>query len=201
LIDERDLPNEAERLEQSEAAAAKLAAAGYVRIGLDHYALPQDALAVTLARGALHRNFQGYTTDEAETLIGFGVSAIGRMPQGFVQNHSIERNWRAAVRGQALPTARGVVVNEEDRFRGDIIEALMCGFAADFGAIRRRHGRGPECLAAARAELAKLEHDGLVETVDERVRVTDVGRPFVRQVCAAFDAYLAPGALRHSKAV
>ncbi|MFI4933935.1 MAG: oxygen-independent coproporphyrinogen III oxidase [Caulobacterales bacterium] len=201
LINEADLPDEAERLDQCEAAAQRLASEGYVRIGLDHYARPDDSLAMALTEGRLHRNFQGYTTDEAETLIGFGVSSIGRLPQGYVQNEPTELAWRKRVAAGELPTARGVLVTGEDAFRGEIIEALMCGFSADLGAIRRRHGRGPESLAGATSFLAALERDGLVERRDEAVRVTPLGRPFVRSVCAAFDAHLDAGALRHSIAV
>ena len=172
-----------------------------MRIGLDHYALPSDALAVALAQGGLHRNFQGYTCDSAKTLLGFGVSAIGRLPQGFFQNLSVERDWRAAVREGRLPTARGVALTDEDRFRGEIIEALMCGFEADLGAIRARHGRTPASLSDLATVLAALQSDGMIEIVGETVRVTVLGRPFVREVCAAFDAYLERGVRRHAPTV
>ncbi|HVN01922.1 MAG TPA: oxygen-independent coproporphyrinogen III oxidase, partial [Caulobacteraceae bacterium] len=201
LIDERTLPGEAERLDESEAAAERLQAAGYVRIGLDHYALPTDELAKASARGELRRNFQGYTTDQEEILLGLGVSAIGRLPQGLAQNHSVELAWRAAVREGRLPTARGVAFTDDDQFRGDIIEALMCRFEVDLADVRRKWRRSRESLAGAQTALAELERDGVIERQDERIAVTPVGRPFVRQVCAAFDSYLAPGALRHSSAV
>jgi oxygen-independent coproporphyrinogen III oxidase len=201
LIDERELPGDAERLAQSEAAADRLAAAGYVRIGLDHYALPDDSLAIHHAGLRLHRNFQGYTTDAAETLLGFGVSAIGRVPQGLVQNSAVERDWRAAVAAGRLPTVKGVAVTREDAFRAEIIEKLMCGFSADLSEIRRRWDREEATLATAKAALAEFEADGLVSWRGEALEVTDVGRPFVRQVCAAFDTYLDPQALRHSRVV
>jgi oxygen-independent coproporphyrinogen-3 oxidase len=201
LINEDELAGEGERLEQSEAAAARLEDEGYVRIGLDHYALPQDALSVALAEARLHRNFQGYTTDGVETLLGFGVSAIGRIPRGFVQNHSVERDWRAAVRAGRLPTARGVAVRDEDRFRAEIIETLMCAFAADLPAICRRHGRSLASLDAALRALRELERDGVIVASDGKLSVTPAGRPFVRQVCAAFDANLDTAAVRHSVAV
>jgi oxygen-independent coproporphyrinogen-3 oxidase len=97
LIHEAALPGPAERLDQSEAAADRLIGEGYVRIGLDHFALPQDALALAAREGRLHRNFQGYTADAAPTLLGLGASAIGSLPQGYVQNISQELGWRAAV--------------------------------------------------------------------------------------------------------
>jgi oxygen-independent coproporphyrinogen-3 oxidase len=201
LINEADLADDGERLEQSEAAAERLAAAGYVRIGLDHYALTTDSLAVALSEGRLHRNFQGYTTDAASTLIGFGVSAIGQLPQGYVQNQSVELAWRKTVAAGELPTARGVAVTEDDRYRAEIIERLMCDFSVDLAEISARHGRNAAELDAAVGALASFERDGLVERRGSQVAVTTLGRPFVRSVCAAFDAYLAPEALRHSRVV
>jgi oxygen-independent coproporphyrinogen-3 oxidase len=201
LIDAAELAGEAERLEQSEAAAERLAAEGYVRIGLDHYAREDDDLACATREGRLHRNFQGYTTDEAETVLAFGASAIGRLPQGFVQNASSELAWRQAIAAGRLATARGLAFTDEDRFRAEIIESLMCNFVADLGVACARHGRDPRALAPAIDRLAAFEADGLVAVEAARVAITPLGRPFVRQVCAVFDAHLAPGAERHSSAV
>jgi oxygen-independent coproporphyrinogen-3 oxidase len=201
LISEDDLAGDGERLEQSEAAAERLAAAGYVRIGLDHYARPDDSLAVALSEGRLHRNFQGYTTDQANTLIGVGVSAIGQLPQGYAQNNANEVAWRKSVAAGLLPTARGVAVTAEDRFRAEIIERLMCDFAVDVAAVSRRHGRTLPHAAELAETLAGLERDGLITRRGQAIVVTELGRPFVRSVCAAFDAYLAPEALRHSRVV
>lgn len=204
LIDDEDLPGPAERLAQAEAAAGRLIAAGYVRIGLDHFALPEDELAVALAEGRLHRNFQGYTTDGAATLLGLGASSISRLPQGFVQNHAQERLWREAMTGGRLPTARGVALTDEDRFRGEIIERLMCDLAVDLREVRARHGRHeahlPD-LGEAVARLAPFVADGLAATDGGRVTVTDAGRPLVRSIAAAFDAYLDPAANRHSRSL
>ena len=201
LIHEEDLPGPALRLEQSETASERLVAEGYVRIGLDHFALPHDSLAVALAQSSLRRNFQGYTADQHQTLLGFGASAIGRLPQGLVQNHSAEVEWRYAVADGRLPTARGVAFTDEDLFRGEIIEALMCDFAADLASVRAHHDRPPEAFDEAIARLQPAIRDGVVERKGDRIAVTPMGRPFVRQVAAAFDAHLAPDAVRHSTAV
>jgi coproporphyrinogen III oxidase-like Fe-S oxidoreductase len=131
LIQDSELPGPAERLDQSEFASERLQREGYVRIGLDHYALPDDELARALAEQRLHRNFQGYTTDANSVLLGVGVSSISRLPQGFVQNQGLERNWRDAILRGELPAARGVALTDEDRFRGEIIERLMCDLAVD----------------------------------------------------------------------
>lgn len=201
LIDEADLPGSAERLDQSEAAAERLVAEGYVRIGLDHFATAEDELAVAQAKGDLHRNFQGYTTDAAGTLIGVGASAIGRLPQGYVQNASQERPWRDAVAAGALPVARGVAVTDDDRFRGEIIERLMCDFAVDLAAVARRHGRDVSELDVEVASLDRFIADGLLVADGPRLTITRPGRILVRSVCAAFDAYLKPQAGRHARAI
>ncbi len=201
LIDETTLAGDAERLEQSEAAAERLAAEGYVRIGLDHYALPHDELAIALQEGWLRRNFQGYTTDEEGPLIGFGVSAIGETSRGYVQNSADEVTWRKAVAAGRLPTARGVAVTEDDRLRAELIQRLMCDFAVDVPAVEARQARRLAADPMREAALAGLARDGVIEDTAGVIRITELGRPFVRQVCAAFDAYLAPEALRHSRVV
>lgn len=203
LIREADLPGPEERFEQSEAAAARLIAEGYVRIGLDHYALPEDELSMALAEHRLHRNFQGYTTDPNAVLIGLGASSISKLPQGFVQNHAQERLWREAIAAGRLPTARGVALTAEDRFRGEIIERLMCDLEVDLADVRSRHERAcaVDDLREAENRLAPFLADGLAVASDGRVRVTDAGRPLVRSIAAAFDSYLDPSAVRHSRSV
>jgi oxygen-independent coproporphyrinogen III oxidase len=201
LIHEDALPGAAERLEQSEAAAERLLCEGYVRIGLDHFALPTDELALAAFEGRLHRNFQGYTTDEAATLLGLGASAIGSLPQGFVQNLTQETAWRAAIGAGGLAVARGVALTDDDRFCGAIIERLMCDFDVDLAAICAAHGRYVSDLAEALARLESFERDGLVRHEGVRLMVTERGRILVRSVCAVFDAYLAPDGQRHAKAI
>jgi oxygen-independent coproporphyrinogen-3 oxidase len=199
LIHEAALPGPAERLDQSEAAADRLIGEGYVRIGLDHFALPQDALALAAREGRLHRNFQGYTADAAPTLLGLGASAIGSLPQGYVQNISQELGWRAAVSKHDLPIARGVATAPDDRFRGEIIERLMCDLEVDLAAVCARHGRTLADLADELAVLDGFERDGLVRHDGVDLMVTEPGRVLVRSVCAVFDTHLSPDAQRHSK--
>ncbi|WP_374569800.1 oxygen-independent coproporphyrinogen III oxidase [Phenylobacterium sp.] len=201
LIDEKALPGPAERLEQSEAAAELLAMEGYVRIGLDHFALPGDELAIAQAEGRLHRNFQGYTTDTAGTLLGFGASAISSLPQGFTQNNAQELGWRKAVNEGRAPVVRGVALSEDDRWRGEIIERLMCDLQVDLAQVSARHGRDWRTLEAEVAGLAPMTRDGLLTIEGPKLFVTETGRLLVRTICAAFDAYYAPEAQRHSKAL
>ena len=201
LIHEAALPGPAERLDQSEAAAERLIAEGYVQIGLDHFAIPSDELAIAAVEGRLHRNFQGYTADAAPTLLGLGASAIGSLPQGYVQNVTQELGWRAAVSAHDLPIARGVAVTAEDRFRGEIIERLMCDLEVNLAAICARHGRTVADLAEELAVLEGFERDGLVRHDGASLMVTEPGRVLVRSVCAVFDTHLAPDAQRHSRTV
>ena len=201
LIDEKALPGPAARLDQAEAAAERLIDAGYVRIGLDHFARADDEMAVALTEGRLHRNFQGYTTDAADTLLGLGASAIGRLPQGYVQNVAQELGWRVAVQTDQLPVARGVVLTSDDRFRGEIIERLMCDLAVDLADVCVRHDRDPRELSEAIERLAPFVEDGLVRIDGGRVEVVDAGRLVVRSVCACFDTHFKPEVARHSKAI
>ena len=201
LIDAAELPGASLRLEQSEAAAERLTRAGYVCIGLDHYARPDDELARSAVAGRLRRNFQGYVPSAAETLIGLGVSAISQTPAGFVQNYANELQWREAVAAGRAPVARGWALTSEDRFRGEIIERLMCDLAVDLAEIRRRHGRTAESLGGELAQLAGMQADGLIVVEGERIEATPLGRPYIRAVCAVFDRHLQPAAGRHAPAI
>lgn len=193
LIDERALPGGAERWAQFEAAAAALERAGYLWIGLDHFARPDDPLALAAAAGRLRRNFQGYTTDPCEALIGLGASAIGGLPQGYVQNAVGFNDYAQALRDGRLPIARGIALSADDRRRRAVIERLMCDRRVDLGTAEEFR---PEL-----DRLAALAADGLVDIAGPVVAVTERGRPFLRAVCAVFDRYLAPGSGRYSRAV
>lgn len=195
LIDQAALPGASERLEQAEAARQALIALGYVPVGLDHFARPDDGLARAAATGRLHRNFQGYTTDDADALIGIGASAIGRLPQGFVQNAPDLGGYARAIESGQFATVKGIALSGDDRRRGHIIERLMCDFAADLDET------DDETLAEAMPALKPLVADRLVKIRDRHIVVTQSGRPFVRLVAAAFDAYLVKGKARHSVAV
>ncbi|MBL8906217.1 MAG: coproporphyrinogen dehydrogenase, partial [Rhizobiales bacterium] len=194
LIKDEDLPDGRQRLHQQLAASAGLRAAEYIPIGLDHFARAEDELAKAARSGKLHRNFQGYTADAADCLIGFGASSIGRLPQGFAQNRADVPQWRAAIRSGQLATARGIALSQDDRLRATIIERLMCDLKADIGAFSQ--GDLDE-------RLAGMEADGIITRDGQRIAVTEPGRPFLRSVCAVFDRYLAPepGQRRHAIAV
>lgn len=200
-IDTAALPGAAERLEQAELTGRLLQASGYEPVGLDHFALPHDELAVAAAKRILRRNFQGYTSDAADVLIGLGASAIGRLPRGFVQNATDNGAWGRAVKAGRLPTARGRRLGSDDRLRGDIIEELMCFFECDLDRACARHGLGRESLDDCGQALGQLAQDGLIRFAGGHVHIPPESRPFTRVVAAAFDAYLEPATGRHSVAV
>lgn len=200
-IVEDALPDSIERHLQSEAIAAALIDAGYERIGFDHFALPDDKLAAAKREGKLRRNFQGYTDDSADTLIGLGASAIGRLPQGFVQNVVATRDYLARIAENRLATAKGYSFTEDDRFRADIIERIMCDMAVDLPRIAQRHGRDAESAIVDRSRLDSLIADGAVTMTGERISVSDGAEFLVRSLASAFDAHLARSAATHSRAV
>jgi oxygen-independent coproporphyrinogen-3 oxidase len=196
LIDETVLPGAAGRNEQAAAIASTLVSAGYVRIGLDHFSLPEDDLARADTRGELRRNFQGYTTDQCQNLLGFGASSIGRFPQGYVQNEVPPGIYAKRVASGCLATTKGYRLTAEDRLRAHVIERLMCDFAADVAAISVFHGFEPDHLIATNDRLRTMAVDGVV-TVKDGLVVMDADQRFlVRAVASSFDAYL--GDMQHT---
>lgn len=201
LIDESKLPGLVERFRQATAAARRLADHGFVAIGLDHFARADDPMAAAARDGRLRRNFQGYTTDAADALVGLGASAIGSLPQGYVQNVVAVADYQAAVRDHGLATARGVALDGDDRLRRAAIERLMCDLAVDLEALAARHGADAAAFDDDLADLEPMVADGLVTIQGRHVAMTEAGRPFVRVAAAAFDRHLRAGAGRHALAV
>ena len=189
------LPSPETRLEMAIAAGGRIEAAGYDTVGIDHYALPGDSLARAARSGTLRRNFQGYTTDAAEVLIGLGASSISRFPQGYAQNAPRTADWKARLAAGRLPVVRGHVLSDEDRLRGAMIERLLCDLAlppgADAGAS---HVRGLVAKAtAAWPSIVRLDGAGSLRMSAEACHVA-------RMVAMEFDEVI-PGMDRHSAAV
>jgi len=200
-IDEASLPGGAERHRQSEAIGEALQAAGYVRIGLDHFALPTDPMAAAQRNGRLHRNFQGYTTDPSHVLIGLGASSIGKLRQGYVQNEVSTRGYLERIASETLATRKGYALTAEDRLRGEIIERLMCDFRVNIDEICSRHGRQPASLLRASARLENLVSEGIVNIDGASLLIPEQSRFLVRNVAAAFDAHLEGATRTFSRAV
>jgi len=200
-IEEGWLPDSVERFEQACTIANALKEAGYAQIGLDHFALPTDTMALALREGRLRRNFQGYTTDQSSVLLGFGASAIGRLPRGYVQNEvGIAAYCRRLAQGR-FATAKGYALTADDRLRGEIIERIMCDLRVDLGAICARHGFSVDALLDTASRLKDLMADGVIERDGNAFSVADDSRALVRSVAAAFDAHLDASRRLHSRAV
>ncbi|PZR87202.1 MAG: oxygen-independent coproporphyrinogen III oxidase [Stutzerimonas stutzeri] len=196
-----ELPDGEARHEQAQAMAETLVAAGYVRIGLDHFARPDDAMALALSQGRLRRNFQGYTTDSCEALIGFGASAIGRLPQGYVQNEVLIGRYAEHVAGGALPVAKGYRLTAEDRLRAELIERLMCDLSVDIEAVCAQYPVAPEVLVPSLRKLDRLAREGVIDFDGSRVLLPENARLFVRKVASVFDAQLDQPPRHYSRAV
>jgi len=201
MIPEEALPAAAGRAEQARLAAAALVAGGYIQIGIDHFALPGDSLAIAAREGLLHRNFQGYTSDTARTLIGIGATAIGRTSQGYVQNASETGAWSRAVTAGRLPVARGHVLQGQDWLRAHVIERIMCDGSVDLVAAGRMWGYHADWYAEEIPELGRLQSDRLLTCADGKLSLTPEGLPLARIVAAVFDTYLRESTARHSVAV
>lgn len=197
LIDEAALPNAVERLGQSNRLARILAAEGYVRIGIDHFARAHDPLA----SGPVNRNFQGYTTDTADTLLGFGASAIGSLSQGYVQNAVPVAHYTQLIDECGLATIRGAALTEDDRARRYAIERLMCDFELSVSELEQRFGAAAQPIIEEATTLVDADTDNLIERTDAGFAVTTHGRPFVRTIASCFDRYLDASKGLHSLSV
>ena len=200
-IDAATLSDARARHDQAETIAAILQDKGYRRIGLDHYALPSDEMAAAHDSGALRRNFQGYTTDRSDVLIGLGASAIGRLPQGYVQNEVALGRYAARVARGELPVAKGYALTADDRLRADLIERLMCEFRVDMETICHAHATSSEAVADALPALRALQRDRLIRFDGTVIEIEPDARSLVRSVAAAFDAHRPPPGRTHSPAV
>jgi len=189
------------RFAQAQLAAQLLVNAGFSRVGFDHFARFDDALAVAARTGRLRRNFQGYTDDPASALIGMGASSIGETRQGYVQNVVGTGRYMEEVRKGKLPVARGVELSKDDIARRWVIERLMCEMVLPRGEAIEQLGDLAEDLLEEAEQLAAKDEDGLFVAEEDGFRVTETGRPFVRVLAAHFDAYLNKGKGRHSVAI
>ncbi|MCG6856742.1 MAG: oxygen-independent coproporphyrinogen III oxidase [Salaquimonas sp.] len=201
MIDEASLPDIGERYAQARLAEERLKEAGYVAIGIDHFARPGDSLAQAEQQGRLRRNFQGYTDDPCEVLIGLGASSIGRLPQGYVQNITATGNYMAAVAKGELPVAKGVELTDDDRLRARVIEMLMCEFGFSSARLREEFGEAAEAVIMEAEARAASDAHGFFRSEGDRFVIAEEGRPFARTMASWFDAYLGKGKARHSSGV
>lgn len=191
LIRPEDMPPPERKLELLELTIKRLTSAGYVYIGMDHFALPDDELSLARANGTLQRNFQGYSTHADCDLIGLGISSIGKVGNSYSQNVKELSQYYARLNEDLLPVQRGYALSEDDRLRRDVIVSLMCHGQVDFAATEQRYGIDfREYFADSLAMLDEQIADGLVDITDTAVVLLPQGHLMMRNVAMAFDAYL-----------
>jgi oxygen-independent coproporphyrinogen-3 oxidase len=195
-IDPATLPGASERFEQSEVIAEEFRSRGYVKIGIDHFAKPDDPLARAAVSGTLHRNFQGYTDDDRSILVGFGASAISQFPDGYAQNIADVPSYIRTVNDGRLATTRGCHVGASDRQRARIIESLLCQFQVDLDSVAPDADFNDELKL-----LQPLILEGLAVVQGRVVTITDEGRAVARVIASVFDVFYQGRTGRFSVAV
>lgn len=190
-IKDEDLPSAEQKLTILQQTIENLTGSGYQFIGMDHFAKPDDELAVAQNNGILHRNFQGYTTHEECDLLGFGVSAISMLGDHYAQNQKDLKTWYAQVEERGNGLCRGLVLTEEDCLRRDVIKALICNFRLDYPQIEKQYNLDFKTHFAEDLQLLQpMADDGLIEIRDDALVVTPRGRLLIRNICMCFDTYL-----------
>ncbi len=190
-IDSADLPAPEAKLLMLERTIEQLTQAGYRYIGMDHFALPDDELAIAQEELTLQRNFQGYTTHGHCDLIGLGVSAISQVGDLYSQNSSDLSDYQGLLGSDQLATKRGLVCNTDDRVRRAVIQQLICHFSLDFAAIEAAFAIDFRAYFSEQwPQLARMASDGLIELDAQGIRVSPAGRLLVRSICMVFDAHL-----------
>ncbi|MHA3913662.1 oxygen-independent coproporphyrinogen III oxidase [Halovulum sp. GXIMD14793] len=199
VIPEAALPEASERLELFRLAAERFEAAGFLAVGIDHFVMPEDAMAKAQQAGRLRRNFQGYTDDPCKVLVGLGASAISKLPGGYVQNAPATADYMRAVRDGDLAGARGIALSLDDKITAAAIEAVMCRFEVSLRALAAQFG--PEALALkSLLDQAAVLYGDFVRYDGDRLVITEEPRMLARMVAACLDAY-AHDAGRYSRAV
>ena len=175
---------------------------GYVYIGIDHFALPEDPLAIAQSKGNLYRNFQGYSTHSECDVIGLGLSSIGQVADSFSQNEkNLEKYYKAIESGQ-LPIVKGLIIDQDDKIRRELIMELICHFEVSISSLEERYSINfKNYFADSLEKLAEMQNDGLVELKDDSIKVMDKGKLLVRNICMLFDSYLEASDASFSKTI
>ncbi|MCX7085272.1 MAG: oxygen-independent coproporphyrinogen III oxidase [Methylococcales bacterium] len=191
-INDADMPNAKVKLDILQMVGQKLLAAGYVYIGMDHFAKPDDELAIAQREGKLYRNFQGYSTHSDCDLIGFGITSIGRVGDVYSQNVKDLESYEQLLSQQKLPVFKGVALDDDDKCRAAVITQLICNFQLTFSQIERAYAlRFAEYFSLELEALKPMQADGLVNLTEEGIEVLSAGRFLIRNICMVFDKYLA----------
>lgn len=190
-IEQSSLPTPEEKLQMLQYAIVTLCKAGYIYIGMDHFAKPGDSLVLAQQQGLLQRNFQGYSTHSNCDLLAFGVSAISSVGNSLVQNHKAIDNYNRAIDQGQLPLSRGLTLSSDDLLRKQVIMQLICHFRLDISAIEKQHGiEFSHYFATELVQLQEMVADGLIRLDPREIQVLEPGRLLIRAICMVFDAYL-----------
>ncbi len=201
-IDEAQMPSPEEKLAILQMVIQRLTEAGYVYIGMDHFAKPDDELAVAQREGKLYRNFQGYSTHSECDLVGLGITSIGRVGDAYMQNYKDLENYASNIQQEQLPIFKGFVLNEDDKLRRAVITQLICHFDLNFADIETQFAISfKDYFAEPLEQLAIMQQDGLLELTEQGIQVTPAGRLLIRNICMVFDYYLAQKQQQFSKVI
>lgn len=199
MIPAEELPDAEQRLELFDTARELFLWDGYEEIGIDHYARPDDSLAAAARSNTMRRNFQGYTDDTSDVLIGLGASAISRYPQGFAQNVSASSKYATYIEEEHLATERGHIMTDDDKLRSDMIEKLMCDFEIDCAALAEVHGKSEAEILAMTQTMQDRFHDQ-IQVTGSKLKLREHARLIARLCAQEIDAYAMPEG-RHSRAL
>lgn len=191
LIHPEDLPSPQEKLSILKLTIEKLTSSGYVFIGMDHFAKPDDDLAIALKNKKLYRNFQGYSTHAGCDLYAFGITSISQLKNIYAQNFKTEKEYFKAIDDEKLPVLKGYRLNEDDQIRRTVIMKLMCDFELDFSEIENEHKINfKEYFKNSLNSLSEMENEGLVEIKDGKIKVSEMGRLLIRNIAMKFDGFI-----------
>lgn len=201
-INEADLPSAEVRLDILQMFGHRLTEAGYVYIGMDHFAKPNDELAIAQRKGKLYRNFQGYSTHSDCDLVGLGITSIGRVGDAYIQNVKELDEYHTRIQEDQLPVFKGVDLNEDDKIRREVITQLICHFALDFQIIEQQFQIiFADYFADELLQLMDMQQDGLIEVSTSHIKVQTAGRLLIRNICMVFDKYLTQKQQQFSKVI
>ncbi|MDX2426677.1 MAG: oxygen-independent coproporphyrinogen III oxidase [Cycloclasticus sp.] len=201
-INEADMPSSEEKLDILQMVAQRLLQEGYIYIGMDHFAKPDDELAIAQREGKLHRNFQGYSTHSECDMVGFGMTSIGRVGDAYIQNAKELTTYNDHLAHGRLPVFKGLELNSDDKLRQAIITQLICHFELNYSVIEQAHGViFANYFSQQLMQLRVMEQDGLLQMTDQGIYVKAAGRLLIRNICMVFDRYLGQKKKQFSKVI
>ena len=201
-INVKELPSPSEKLNIFQYSLEYLIELGYVYIGMDHFALPEDPLAIAQSKGNLYRNFQGYSTHSECDIVGLGLSSIGQAADSFSQNEKGLDKYYQAIESEQLPIVKGLIINQDDKIRKTLIMELICHFEVSISSLEEHYSiEFTKYFADSLERLAEMQNDGLIELKSDSIKVMDRGKLLVRNICMVFDNYLKENSANFSKTI